>query len=251
MPYTHNAGIRIHYEVDGTGPPLVLQHGFTHCVKDWVECGYVAALRPTYRLISVDARGHGDSDKPHDEDSYTLDRRVADVIAVLDSLGVEKAHFWGYSMGGYIGFGMAKYAPQRVNALVIGGQHPFARDQTGMRQWLRNGMAGGGDVLISDCEKMVGPLSNGLASRLRAADLEAYLAAAHDRIAIDDVLETMAMPSCLYAGEADPIFMEAKLASERISDARFFAIPELAHLPAFVTSSSVLPSVMAFLHYVH
>jgi hypothetical protein len=45
--------------------------------------------------------------------------------------------------------------------------------------------------------------------------------------------------------------MEAKLASERISDARFFAIPELAHLPAFVTSSSVLPSVMAFLHYVH
>jgi pimeloyl-ACP methyl ester carboxylesterase len=120
-----------------------------------------------------------------------------------------------------------------------------------MRQWLRNGMAGGGDVLISDCEKMVGPLSDGLASRLRAADLEAYLAAAHDRIAIDDVLETMAMPSCLYAGEADPIFMEAKLASERISDARFFAIPELAHLPAFVTSSSVLPSVMAFLHYVH
>lgn len=68
---------------------------------------------------------------------------------------------------------------------------------------------------------------------------------------IDDVLETMAMPSCLYASEADPIFMEAKLASERISDARFFAIPELAHLPAFVTSSSVLPSVMAFLHYVH
>jgi len=53
----------------------------------------------------------------------------------------------------------------------------------------------------------------------------------------------MAMPSCLYAGGADPIFMEAKLASGRISDARFFAIPELAHLPAFATSSSVfLPS---------
>jgi hypothetical protein len=65
---------------------------------------------------------------------------------------------------------------------------------------------------------------------------------------IDDVLETMAMPSCLYAGEADPIFMEAKLASERIPDARFFAIPGLAHLPAFVASSNVLPPVMAFLH---
>ena len=62
------------------------------------------------------------------------------------------------------------------------------------------------------------------------------------------MLETMAMPSCLYAGEADPIFMQAKLASERIPDSRFFAIPGLAHLPAFVASSNVLPPVMAFLH---
>ena len=80
-------------------------------------------------MILVDARGHGGSDKPHDEASYTLDQRVADVTAVLDAERIEKAHFWGYSMGGWVGFGMAKYAPHRVNALIIGGQHPFARDQ--------------------------------------------------------------------------------------------------------------------------
>jgi pimeloyl-ACP methyl ester carboxylesterase len=56
---------------------------------------------------------------------------VADVVAVIDAVGVERAYFWGYSMGGYIGFGMAKHAPQRINALVIGGQHPFARNQEG------------------------------------------------------------------------------------------------------------------------
>jgi pimeloyl-ACP methyl ester carboxylesterase len=134
MPYASNAGTRIHYEVEGTGPALVLQHGFTQCLQDWFECSYVGELRSNYRLILVDARGHGDSDKPHDEASYALDRRVADVTTVLDALSIEKAHFWGYSMGGYIGFGMARYAPRRVNALVIGGQHPFARDQAGLRQ---------------------------------------------------------------------------------------------------------------------
>ena len=109
----------------------MLQHGITQCVEDWFECGYVAALRPRYRLILVDARGHGQSDKPHDAESYALDSRVADVVAVIDAVGVERAYFWGYSMGGYIGFGMAKHAPQRINALVIGGQHPFARNQEG------------------------------------------------------------------------------------------------------------------------
>jgi pimeloyl-ACP methyl ester carboxylesterase len=143
MPYANNAGIRIRYEVEGTGPALVLQHGFTSCLEDWYECGYVAALQPKYRLILVDARGHGDSDKPHDEASYTLDRRVADVTAVLDAVAIEMAHFRGYSMGGWIGFGMAKFAPRRVNALVIGGQHPFAHDQSGFRELVREGITGG------------------------------------------------------------------------------------------------------------
>jgi pimeloyl-ACP methyl ester carboxylesterase len=163
----------------GTGPALVLQHGFTSCLEDWYECGYVAALQPKYRLILVDARGHGDSDKPHDEASYTLDRRVADVTAVLDAATIEKARFWGYSTGGWIGFGMAKFAPRRVNALVIGGQHPFARDQSGFREWVREGITGGVDPLVAAFERMAGPISDSYAARLRAADLEAYLAAAH------------------------------------------------------------------------
>jgi pimeloyl-ACP methyl ester carboxylesterase len=247
VPYADNAGIRIHYEVEGTGQALVLQHGLTQCLEDWSECGYVAALRPRYQLILIDARGHGGSDKPHDEASYAMDRRVADVTTVLDAMSVEKAHFWGYSMGGYIGFGMARHARHRVNALVIGGQHPFARDQAGMRQWVREGMAGGGDALVAGFEKMVGPISDGYAARLRAADLEAYLAAAHDRVGMGDMLGAMAMPCCLYAGEADPLFAQAKSASERIPNARFFLVPGLSHLQAFVESSSVLPPVMQFL----
>ena len=175
MPYADNGGIRIHYEVEGTGPALLLQHGITQCVEDWFECGYVVALRPRYRLILVDARGHGQSDKPHDAASYALDSRVADVVAVMDAVGVKRAHFWGYSMGGYIGFGMAKHAPQRINALVIGGQHPFARNQEGLREMMREGISGGGDAFIVAFEKMDGPISDAYAARLRTADFEAYL----------------------------------------------------------------------------
>ena len=72
MPYADNDGIRIHYQVEGEGPPLVLQHGFSESVVDWYEVGYVDALRSDYRLILIDARGHGASDKPHDTDSYAV-----------------------------------------------------------------------------------------------------------------------------------------------------------------------------------
>jgi pimeloyl-ACP methyl ester carboxylesterase len=169
------------------------------------------------------------------------------VTAVLDAERIEKAHFWGYSMGGWIGFGMAKYAPHRVNALIIGGQHPFARDQSGFRQLLREGITGGPNVLLASFQRMVGPIPDAYAARLRAADPEAWLAATADRISIEDVLGTMAMPSCLYAGEADPLFGQARSAAERIPEARFFSLPGLSHLQAFVESNSVLPTVMEFL----
>jgi pimeloyl-ACP methyl ester carboxylesterase len=247
MPQTTNAGIRIHYEVDGTGPALVLQHGFTQSLEDWSECGYVAALRSKYQVVLIDARGHGDSSKPHNEASYTLDCRAADVTAVLDALGIEKAHFWGYSAGGWIAFGMAKYAPHRLKRLVIGGQHPFARDQSGFRQWLREGIAGGHETLIRAFEKLAGPISDGYAARTRSADLHAWLASVEDRVGIEEVLGAVATPCCLYAGEYDPMFAQTKLASERIPNAHFFSLPGLSHLQAFVDSSRVLPLVMEFL----
>jgi pimeloyl-ACP methyl ester carboxylesterase len=66
MPYADSQGVRIHYQTVGTGPPIVLQHGFSESIEDWFDCGYVDALKLDYRLILVDARGHGGSDKPHD-----------------------------------------------------------------------------------------------------------------------------------------------------------------------------------------
>ena len=97
MPYVERDGVRIHYRVEGSGVPLVLHHGFTSRLDRWYENGYVEALQDRYRLILIDARGHGKSDKPHEPAAYQTERRVADVLAVMDAVGIELTD------GGFVG----------------------------------------------------------------------------------------------------------------------------------------------------
>jgi pimeloyl-ACP methyl ester carboxylesterase len=247
MPYADNQGVRVHYQTVGTGPSLVLQHGFSESIEDWFDCGYVDALKFDYRLILVDARGHGGSDKPHDPRVYLLENRVGDVTVVLDALGIEKALFWGYSMGGWIGFGMAKYAKERVHALVIGGQHPYARSMGSLRRVVQRGIAQGRGAFVAGMEEMFGPESAARKERLRSADLEAYLALAQDRPGLDDILASMLMPCCLYAGEIDPIYPKVEACSQHIPQATFFSLPGLNHCDAYARSKLVLPRVTRFL----
>jgi pimeloyl-ACP methyl ester carboxylesterase len=107
VPYASNRGVRIHYEVEGNGPPLVLVHGLLSHLEEWHELGYVDSLKKDFTLILVDMRGHGRSDKPHDPEAYKLRLLVADVIAVMDALNISKTHFLGYSLGGRMAFALA------------------------------------------------------------------------------------------------------------------------------------------------
>lgn len=101
--FVNNQGIRIHYEVEGKGPPLVLVHGRGASLTMWRALGYTAALGKSYQLILVDIRGHGQSDKPSGPEPLRPDAMASDVVAVLDDVGVAKTHYLGYSMGGTIG----------------------------------------------------------------------------------------------------------------------------------------------------
>jgi pimeloyl-ACP methyl ester carboxylesterase len=105
-------GIRIAYELVGAGPPLLLFHGSLTSSAVWRMLGYVDALQAGHLLILVDARGHGDSDKPTTMDAYKIERLVDDVIAVLDDCQVPETAYLGYSMGGRVGFGLAIRAPE-------------------------------------------------------------------------------------------------------------------------------------------
>lgn len=207
----------------------------------------VHVLKTDYQLILIDARGHGVSDKPHDPNAYGLQWMVEDIIAVLDTLRIPKAHFWGYSMGGWIGFGLAKYVPERVYALIIGGQHAYARSFERRRQQLRMGIEQRREDFVASLEATYGSLWAGYKARLFAADLEAELARSQDVQSIEEVLPTMTMPCLLYAGEADANYAGAKECCKHIPNVTFVSFPGLNHPEAFVQSYLVLPHIRKFL----
>ena len=98
---TTTDGIKIHYfELGGSGSPVILIHGYTaNAEGKWIKPNIAQTLAARHRVIAIDARGHGRSDKPHDPAKYGP-RMAADVIELMDQLKIPKAHIHGYSMGG-------------------------------------------------------------------------------------------------------------------------------------------------------
>jgi pimeloyl-ACP methyl ester carboxylesterase len=244
MPYANNQGVRIHYEVEGAGPPLILHHGSFGSGEDWREFGYIDVLKHDHQLILIDARGHGASDKPHNPAAYDMALRVADVTSVLDDLQIRRAHFFGYSMGGWIGFGLAKHAPERFQSLILGGAHPYAETI----QAFRDGLSQGLEAFGAWTRQVFGHYMNpAISKRLLANDLVALLALSQDRADFASVLPTMHMPCLLYVGEADPRLSPMRECLKQLSDATFFSLPDCNHIDAFARSDLVLPHVGAFL----
>jgi pimeloyl-ACP methyl ester carboxylesterase len=114
-------GFRISYEDAGRGRPLLLIPGFTMLAADWREMGYPQRLATSRRVITVDPLGHGLSDKPHDAEAYRWPGVAADIAAVMDAAGVDKAPLWGYSRGAALAAQAAIEFPERVSAVVLGG----------------------------------------------------------------------------------------------------------------------------------
>ena len=115
-------GTRIAFAVQGTGPAVLLLHGFAaDHVLNWARPGVIDALTAAgRRVIATDARGHGASDKPHDPDHYAGQAMARDAQAVLDHLGVQQVDVVGYSMGAMVAARLVPDEP-RTGALVLDG----------------------------------------------------------------------------------------------------------------------------------
>jgi pimeloyl-ACP methyl ester carboxylesterase len=107
----------------GEGRPMILVHGFTsNRAENWRRLGWYGALeRRRMRTIALDARGHGESAKPHDPAAYGRDNMAGDILALMDHLGVERAHLLGFSMGSRLALATALRAPGRFATLTMGG----------------------------------------------------------------------------------------------------------------------------------
>jgi pimeloyl-ACP methyl ester carboxylesterase len=124
MPFAINRGQRIHYIVEGSGPLVILQHGLLMDANSWRDSGFVGTLTDRFSVACIDSLGHGFSDKPSDPELYGEQQRAGDIVAVIDALGHKRAHLLGYSMGGWMAVAVAKYHPERLSTLVIGGWDP-------------------------------------------------------------------------------------------------------------------------------
>jgi pimeloyl-ACP methyl ester carboxylesterase len=225
----------------------VLQHGSAGSGQDWYQFGYADALKHDYQLILIDIRGRGASDKPHDRAAYTLPHHVADIVAVLDALHIRRAHFLGYSLGGWIGFGMAKYAPERVGALLIGGAHPYARSADLLAQI----DATDPDAFLAAFEARIGErFTPEHKARMLANDLQALQASSHARPSVEEVLPTMTMPCFLYVGEADAQAPSVEACAQLMPHVTFVSLQGLNHAQAYIRSELVLPHILPFLHRV-
>lgn len=258
MPYAINQGTKIYYEVEGEGPPIVFVHGAMGNTTMWTGYGYVERLKHQFQVILLDARGHGKSDKLYNHDAYDLQFMVDDVIAVLDALHITQTHYWGFSMGGLMGFGLAKYYPDRVRSLILGGSSPYGGDDANhdptqpdpLLDAMRRGVEEGVEAMIEGYRVWSGgflhPTSE---ARLRTLDPRAMVVLFENwpgRKGIEDVLPTMTMPCLLYVGDQDDpehVLTYAK----QMPNVSTLVLPGLNHAQTSAAVDLIMPRALEFL----
>jgi pimeloyl-ACP methyl ester carboxylesterase len=262
MPYARNAldGNQVYFEdAGGNGAAVVLHGGLVDSV-DLVRGSNIAqALQEhpeEFRLIYVDHRGVGRSDKPHEVEAYAMQLRAADAVAVLDELGIERAHFIGNSWGGRLGFGIGEHALDRVLSLVIGGQQPYAIDPEGplahaVTEALGGSRRQGGlEPFVEALESFAGGrLPQALRNRWLDNDpvaIEAAWSAARAEGAISEDLGAWQIRCLIYVGSGDVDFQDqARRAAGEIPNAEFISLEEPDHVSAHLAQvDPLLPAVL-------
>src|SRR5438128_409435 len=119
-------GLDLHVEIAGSGPPLLLLHGFTGSVRAWD--GVRPAIAAFATVISIDLIGHGRSAVPDNASRYSLDWSTRDLAALLDDQQLDAVDVLGYSMGGRVALHLAVQAPERVRTLVLESASPGLED---------------------------------------------------------------------------------------------------------------------------
>jgi len=113
-------GVQIAYDVNGSGEPIILLHGGGQTRQDWHNTGYVERLRREFKVIAIDIRGNGESDKPTELSDYGIGKHCQDILAVANACGIDQFSLWGFSYGGNIGRYLAAQSPRVLNFIMIG-----------------------------------------------------------------------------------------------------------------------------------
>jgi len=256
MPFIESDGVRIWYDVVGRGRPLVLLHGGAADGSAWREAGYVSSLEADFRLILIDQRGAGRSDKPHDSDAYLVDRKVADTLAVLADLGVRSFLVWGSSWGGDPAIELARRLPDQVEAAVLTGNYPGPSSAEG-RQWVDDNLvkpvrARGMQAILELALEWEGETLPAWTGRqILETDPEAFVATAigHSRYpGISDAeLASLSVPTLIILGDREDPDHRAERQARLMPRGSAVLLAGLDHVAAFERSDLTVPIFRKFL----
>ncbi len=259
MPEVKSGGVRISYDAVGEGRPLMLLHGWCCDRSWWTEPGYVDELMSDHRLVNVDIRGSGASDKPHEAVDYTVDALTGDVFAVADAEGLDRFAIWGQSYGGRIAWMTAAAAPERVPAIVASGfwdPRPVPDEPTEIDGWAEALRHGGTSELVERFKIDMGEtfdreFPSWAQAVILRADPEALLAARLVRRTWngipDEDIRSFPVPALLIAGELEDEDDDAAKVAAMIPNGQSLRLPGLGHGGACAASALTVPTARAFL----
>jgi 3-oxoadipate enol-lactonase len=247
VPKARINGIEINYRDNGEGPPLLLIHGFTGNLRNWML--QAPTLTRGFRMVSFDQRGHGHSEKPTRPEDYSLELMAEDAYGLLQHLGIDGCYLIGHSMGGMAAQHLALAHPERVRALVL--VDTAAEVTSAMRT--RDGARlveiarDQGMEAVFEEQLHMNPLADQIRGQPQLLGLwrqqflltsrEAYIYCARaivKRQPLLDKLQAIEVPTLIICGENDDPMVEAsRLMHERIAGSELVIIPGAGHTPQF------------------
>jgi pimeloyl-ACP methyl ester carboxylesterase len=249
MPKLDRDGVKIYYEVHGSGTPLILTHGYSSTSAMWN--GQIEALSQQHQLILWDMRGHGQSDYPGDPAAYSEALTVADIAALLDEVGAARAIVGGLSLGGYMSLAFYRAHPERVSALLIIDTGPGFKKDEAREVWNERARATadrfdreGLDVLKSASRER---------STVSHRDASGLARAARGMLTqrdakVIEVLPEIKVPSLVVVGADDTPFLAASdYMAAKIPGATKVVIPAAGHAVNIDQPEAFIEAVVPFL----
>ena len=249
MPKLNRDGVEIHYEVHGSGPVLLLTHGYSSTSEMWQ--GQIEALSKHHQLVLWDMRGHGRSDYPDDPAAYSEALTIADMAALLDEVGARTAIVGGLSLGGYMSLAFYRAHPERVTALLIIDTGPGFKKDDARQAWNRRANDTGDRFEREGLEvlKSASPERSGVSHRDATGLARAARGMLTQRDArVIELLPEIKVPSLVVVGADDTPFLAASdYMAAKIPGAQKAVIPAAGHAVNIDQPQAFIDAVLPFL----
>lgn len=232
MPVATSGEVSIRYQSVGEGPTVVLHHGGGFRLESWGLAGWVQDLATDHRVVSFDARGFGESDKPTAPEDYSVAPMVGDVLAVADACEARTFHYLGWSLGAKVGWGLADQAQDRLASLALMSAEPEASDEdaSALIALVKEGMDAVADAMAQMWDMPDWALEQ--QRKNEPGPLLAYLSSAWPDLA--HVPNELRVPTLLMCGTDEGVY-ESMARTARREELAFVGLDGEDHMTSFLS----------------